>query len=307
MINNLRTLNYVVTAAELGSVTKAAKVLNVSQPSISSAINAAERQAGVELFLRQHAKGITITPAGRHFVREARLLLKHSQDFDLAVADLGGGLKGEITVGSFVTLATRYMPGLLAEFAQRAPDVTVLLEEGNQAEIIEALLSGRMEIALSYTYSMPDGIVGEPLAELPPYLLLCEDHPLAKQDKISLYDIVDEPFILLDLPHSREYFENLFAINGLIPRVGYRTKSYELIRGLMGRGRGYTIHNVLPGTSLTYDGGRVLARPIVERLPSVTIMALGLNRRPMRAAVRAFSDLLSEAFKSGEMFETKRR
>ena len=301
---SLRTLRYIVTIADTGTVTKAARQLNISQPSISAALQTVEDSLGVHLFLRHHARGVTPTVAGRRFVNEARQLLKQARDFERSVESLGSAITGEITVGCFLTLATRYMPGLLSEFARAMPGITVRLEEGNQQEIVDGLMAGRMEIALAYAYALPGEIASEKLTDLPPYLLVCSDHPAAVQSGISLKSIASEPFILLDLPHSRDYFMNLFTSCGTLPHIVYRSKSYELIRGLVGHGHGYTIHNALPGTSITYDGSRVTARPITEKMPAVQVMCLHLGRQRMRPAVRAFADFLQDAFSRTGMFAT---
>jgi DNA-binding transcriptional LysR family regulator len=299
---SLRELTYIVATSDAKSVTAAARRLSVSQPAISGVIAEAEARLGTQLFVRHHARGVTPTVAGLQFIHEARLLTKHASDFEKSIGSLGSNITGEITVGCFVTLATRYMPGLLAEFSRRLPDITVRLEEGNQQEVIDGLTSGRVEIALAYAYSLPREISRKRLTELPPYLLVDSNHPLAKRKSISLKEIASEPFILLDLPYSRDYFMGLFTACDLLPAIVYRSKSYELIRGLVGHGHGYTIHNALPGTSVTYDGGRVTARPITERLPSVQVMSVHLRKQAMRPAVRAFSDFLTEAFSPKGIF-----
>ncbi|MET3791301.1 LysR family transcriptional regulator [Aquamicrobium terrae] len=301
---SLRTLNYIVTTADTGSVTEAARRLNVSQPSISAAIGHMEEQLGAQIFVRHHARGVTLTVAGRRVVKDARLLLNHARDFGQSIMSLGDGLSGEITVGSFVTLATRFMPGLLAEFAQRVPGISVNLEEGNQQEILDGLVSGRMETALAYSYALTDEVVGEVLAELPPYVLVAADHPLAGRSSVRLRELADEPFILLDLPHSREYFFSLFLACKIEPRIVYRTRSYELIRGLVGHGHGYTIHNAVPGTTFGYDGSRIAVLPIEDRLAPVHVMSLSLRRQTMRPAARMFADYLKEAFAPGGLFGT---
>jgi DNA-binding transcriptional LysR family regulator len=298
----LRSLRYLVSVADLGSVTEASRQLGISQPAISGAIAETEANLGTQIFVRHHARGVSLTAAGMRFIHEARLLLKHARDFERSASALGTSITGEITVGCFGTLATRYMPALLSEFAKRMPSITVQLEEGNQQEIVEGLLSGRMEIAIAYAYALPHEITGETLVELPPYLLVSADHELAQQEKISLKQVATEPFILLDLPHSREYFMNLFSACGIMPVIVYRSKSYELIRGLVGHGRGYTIHNALPGTSITYDGSSVAARAIVEDLPAVRVTSLRLRKQTMRPAVKAFADFLPEAFSPGGLF-----
>ena len=96
----------------------------------------------VPLFIRHHARGVTLTPVGERVVNEARLLLKQAQDFAQNAIELGDAVKGEITVGCFLTLAIRFMPGLLAGFAQKYPRITVTLREGDQEEMISAMLAG---------------------------------------------------------------------------------------------------------------------------------------------------------------------
>ncbi|MGY3604144.1 MULTISPECIES: LysR family transcriptional regulator [unclassified Bradyrhizobium] len=299
---SLRALSYVVETADAGSVTEAAKRLNVSQPSISAALSQMEAELGIQIFIRHLAKGVTLSPAGQRLVNDARLLLNHARDFAKSAQSLGSTLHGEIVVGSFLTLATRFMPGLLAGFRTRQPGISVKLEEGDQQEIIDGLISGRTELALSYSFAVPDEIIGEKFCELPPYIVLSASHPLATRSSISLTEMCDEPFILLDLPHSRDYFSSLFTASGIEPRISFRTRSFELIRGLIGHGQGYSIHNAVPRTTIGYDGSRVAVVPITEKLPPTHVMALRLKRHALRPAVQTFAEYAREAFAVGGQF-----
>ncbi|MDI4231949.1 MULTISPECIES: LysR family transcriptional regulator [unclassified Bradyrhizobium] len=299
---SLRALRYVVETADAGSVTEAAKRLNVSQPSISAAVSQMEAELGIQIFVRHLAKGVTLSPAGQRLVNDARLLLNHARDFAQSAQSLGSTLHGEIVVGSFLTLATRFMPGLLAGFRVCQPGISVKLEEGDQQEIIDGLISGRTELALSYSFAVPDEIIGEKFCELPPYIVLSASHPLATRSSISLTEMRDEPFILLDLPHSRDYFSSLFTASGIEPRISFRTRSFELIRGLIGHGQGYSIHNAVPRTTIGYDGSRVAVVPITEKLPPTHVMALRLKRHALRPAVQTFADYAREAFAVGGQF-----
>jgi DNA-binding transcriptional LysR family regulator len=300
---SIRVLRYVVETADAGSVTEAAKRLNVSQPSVSTAVAQVEAELGVQIFVRHHARGVSLSAAGQKFVNDARLLLTHFRDFAQNAQTLGDALRGEIMVGSFVTLAARFMPGLLSGFARRAPGISVRLEEGDQKDILEGLTSGRTEIAVSYSFSVPDEILGERLADLPPHVIVSADHPLARRKQVSLTEFADEPFILLDLPHSRDYFQGLFAACGMEPRVGMRSRSYELIRGLVGHGHGYAIFNVVPRTMIGYDGSRIAVLPIIEPLAPTHITSLRLRRQSVRPAVQAFADFLRDSFAPGGVFE----
>jgi DNA-binding transcriptional LysR family regulator len=299
---SLRQLRYVVAAAEAGNVTEAARRLSVSQPSISSAIAELEGFVGVALFIRQHARGVTLTPAGARIVNEARLLLKHAGEFSQNALDLSNELKGEIIVGCFLTLAVRFMPALLARFAQRNPGIAVELHEGDQEELIAMVLSGRAELALAYHFAVHDDLAGFPLADLPPYAVVSADHPLADRASVSLRELADEPYMLLDLPYSRDYFVGLFRAVGAVPRIVFRSRSMELIRGLVAHGHGFTIQNAIPDTNVGYDGKRVAVLRLSDALAPTRIMCLRLKNYPVRPAVRAFESFLCEAFAPGGLF-----
>lgn len=300
---SLRALRYVVATADFGNLTEAARHLNVSQPSISAAIAQFEAECGVQVFVRHHAKGVTTTIAGTRIVNEARLLLNHARDFGQNARAMSDEVRGEIAVGCFWTIATHFMPSLLSTFAESHPGITVSLDEGDQQQILEGIVSGRTELALSYEFARPDDVVAEPLAELRPYAVLHPDHPLARRERISLADLRDEPFILLDLPHSRDYFLSLFQAVGIEPNITFRSKAYELTRGLVGHGRGYTIQNVLPRTQITHDGGRVAAVPLTDPLPPVRLVSLKLRRQAPRPAVEVFARHLKASFSAGGIFE----
>lgn len=299
---SLRVLRYVVTSAECGNVSEAARRLHVSQPSVSGAIAELEAGLGMPIFVRHHARGVSLTAAGTRLVNEARLLLKHADDFERGAIALGGALQGEIAVGCFMTLAPRFMPALLAAFSRRHPGITVKLEEGDQKEILEALTSGRTELALSYAFAVPDQVATESLTDLPPYAIVASTHPLARREIVSLAELVDDPLVLLDLPHSREYFFGLFRSCGLEPRIGYRSRSYELVRGLVANGHGYAIHNAILHTTTTYDGGTLAVLRLKEKLAPVSVVSLRLRRPASRQAVAAFADFVREAFSPAGLF-----
>ena len=285
-----------MAAADAGNVTEAARRLHVSQPSVSAAVSQLEAAVGFPIFVRHHARGVTLTSAGARVVHDARQLLGHADDFGRSARSLGEQLQGEIAVGCFVTLTARFLPRVLAGFARAHPGITVRLEEGNQEDILHALMSGRTELAVSYNYALTEEVMGEHLADLPPHVMVAAAHPLAGQGAVSLRAFAEEPFILLDLPHSRDYFAGLFAACGVEPRIASRSRSFEFIRGMVGHGLGYSLHNVLPCTGVAYDGSRVVALPIQEALTPVRIMRLRLRRGAMRPAVQAFWSFLDGAF-----------
>jgi len=291
-----------VETADAGSVTEAARRLGVTQPSISAVLGQVEKELGYPIFVRHHARGVTLSAAGERLMAEARHLLGHARDFGQLAVSLGDPLSGEIHVGAFSSLAMRYMPWLIAAFSRLYPQITIRLTDGNQQVILDGLASGGLELALSYDFALTAELEATELAELPPYILLSASHPLAGASILSLHDLADEPLILLDLPHSRDYFLGLFAQCGITPRIFIRSQSSEIVRGLVGNGLGYALRNVLPQSRVGYDGSVISVAEIKEQLEPVRINLLHLARSELRPAAKAFSDFIRAAFAPGGAF-----
>lgn len=293
---SLRALRYFIAAAEAGSVTGGARQVRVSQPSISAAIARLEAELKVQLFVRHHAKGLSLTLSGDRLLVQARGLLAHARELEQFAGSMGEEQRGEVSAGCFITLAPFLLPGLLAGFAARYPEIALSIEEGNQAELLEQLRNGRCEVALSYAYGLSEDFEAEVLAELPPRVILARDHPLARRKRISLRALAGAPMILLDLPHTRDYFLSLFRSANIEPRVAHRTRSYEMVRGLAARGLGFGILNAIPRLPWTYDGNKVVAVPIAEDLPPIYVVSLRLKRLMKRPAVTLFAQFAKQHF-----------
>jgi DNA-binding transcriptional LysR family regulator len=293
---SLRALRCFVAAAETGSITAAASRVHVSQPALSETISRLEADLGVPLFLRRQSRGLALTVAGDRFLVQARNLLAHAEDVERFADGMGDRVAGEIRIGCFVTLAPFVLPALLAGFARAYPSIAVSFEEGNQLELLERLRAGRCELAMTYAYGLGEEFVSEVLAELPPRVVVAADHPLARRRRISLRELADAPLVLLDLPHTRDYFLSLFRAVQIEPRIAHRAHTYEMARGLVARGLGYTILNAIPRQSLTYDGGRVAAVTIAEELPRTLVVSLRPKKSAPRPSVAAFADFTRRFF-----------
>ncbi len=295
----LKHLRYFVAVADAGAVTGAARTLNVSQPSISAALAELERRLGLRLFLRHHAQGLSLTPAGRRLLGQARQLIAHADELRLAALDLGGGLAGELDLGCFITFAPWIVPGLLRGFTQRFPDARVSLHEAHVQGVLEGLRSGHSEIALTYDLDLGPDILFEPLGEVPIHAVLPAGHRLAKAPAVRLAELAGEPLVLLSLPQSREYFLSIFYALRLEPRIAYETGSFEMVRGLVANGLGYSIMHSRPPSERALDNRRLAYRPVTERVrPTELGLARLVQLRPTRLA-SGFATFCREHFAAG--------
>jgi DNA-binding transcriptional LysR family regulator len=273
----LRQLEYFVAAGEAESITEAARRVHGAQPTVSTAVARLERALGVQLFVRRHAQGVSLTPAGRRFLIQARGLLREAAELERFSAELGERVAGPVDLGCLVTLAPVAAARLCRSFQAAHPDVRVNLIEGGQDALLAALRGGRASLALTYDLQLEEDVRFEPVADLPPVVMLPAEHPLANAPAADLAALAREPLILLDLPLSREYFLSLFLARGLQPTVAHRSPHPEVIRSLVASGFGYSLINARPRTARALDGGRFRIVPLRGR------------HRPMRVGLAAMA------------------
>ena len=102
--------------------------------------------------------------------------------------------------------------------------------------------------------------------------------------------LAPEPLILMDLPHTRDYFLSLFYAAGVAPQVRYRSTSFEAVRTLVGNGLGYAILNLKPAADTTYDGTRVACVPLSDLHRPLHIVLVTLKKIAKRRMVATFQD-----------------
>ncbi|SCU73960.1 Transcriptional regulator LysR family [Cupriavidus necator] len=297
---SLRLLRYFAATAETGSTTAAARLLNVSQPSISVAIRELETLFEEALFARDVGARMTLTRFGVRKLAEARHILGAATAFE--VDKSGDAAAGEVQIGVFRTLAPVYLPVVLRMARERYPKLSVRFVEGDLAQLEDWLHGGQIELALTYDVGMPDDIERELLAELRPYGLLPAGSRLARRKgSLSLHELAQEPLILIDLPHSREFLMAPFWQFGLQPEVRYRATSLELARGMVANGLGAAL--LITQAPASSQVTAVVEKPIRED----TVRQPLVIARTARATRTRASELLAECVRAAVQEATVKR
>jgi DNA-binding transcriptional LysR family regulator len=240
----LRQLRYVDAAARTGSIANAAAEMNISQSSITSAIDKFEETLGYELFIRVPAKGISTTPSGEEAMRLIRSFIAGTRHFESEMRSVGGKTTGTLRIACYATSAPQVLPRLLKHFIRKYPEISIQLFEGDLRGVIESVENGDADIALTYDLTVSDGRRFEPLFEAAAHAVLPVDDPLAAKNRVEFADLAEKPMIMLELPRTREYFSGLFQHHGLAPNVVHSTRSAEIARALVAGGFGFTILNI---------------------------------------------------------------
>lgn len=297
----LRQLEYLIAVAESGSIALAAERLNVSSPSISTAISNLEQDFGLQLFVRRHAQGVSLTPGGARFVAQARAVLAEAQRLGELVSDITERVQGPLNVGCLVTFAQVLLPELRRSFVDTFAGVDFRQYERNQSELFEGLRTATLDVALCYDMDIPHDLDFQPLASLTPYAIFGEGHPLAGRTRVAPEDLVTHPMVLLDLPYSVNYFLSLFSDRGLKPLIAERTRDMGVMLSLVGQGFGYSVANIPPWSDRAPDGRKLSFVPLGTGVRPLQIGLLMSDGARSSLTVREFvahcrRQLTTEAF-----------
>ncbi|MGA7801161.1 MAG: LysR substrate-binding domain-containing protein [Gammaproteobacteria bacterium] len=259
----IRQLEVFEAIARLGSFTRAAEELYLTQPTVSMQIKKLTETVGIALF-EQVGKRIYLTDAGRALYATCRDLFDRLDRFQMTVADMKGLKQGRLRL-AVVTTAKYFAPRLLGPFCHRHPGVDASLKVSNRERILERLADNVDDL---YVLGQPPkglDVVYEPFLANPLVLLARHDHPLAGRRRVPVAALTDEPFLMRE-PGSgtRKAMERLFAQHGLSPRVRMELGSNEAIKQAILGGLGIS---VLSRHALGLDSPRELTVLDVEGFP----------------------------------------
>jgi DNA-binding transcriptional LysR family regulator len=197
MALGLHHLRYVVVIAEERNVTRAARRLHLSQPSLSAALRDVERQVGADLFLRR-PWGMALTPAGEAFVAEARRAVDAAEAAVTDARRAARGARKHLRVGFIVGTQVELTSQIVAAFRSRHPEVALNPVEHTFADPSAGLRSEQVEVAFVMPPFISTGLVLEELLTAPRVAVLSSSHPLAERGQISIRELFDEPWIYAD-------------------------------------------------------------------------------------------------------------
>lgn len=238
--STFRQLEVFEAIARLGSFTRAAEELFLTQPTVSMQLKKLTEAVGLPLF--EHVgKKIYLTDAGRELQQTSREIFKQFSHFEMAVADMKGLKQGTLRL-AVVTTAKYFAPRLLGPFCQQYPGIQVSLKVSNRERVIERLADNLDDLYILGQPPQELDAVAEAFLDNPLVLLAPANHPLRNEKNISLTRIAQEPFLMRE-PGSgtRIAAERLFVEQGIKLKVRMELGSNEAIKQAIVGGLGVSV------------------------------------------------------------------
>ena len=281
----VRQLATFAAVARLGSVSRAAEELHLTQPAVSIQLGILEDAAGTPL-LRRGARGVKLTEAGELLASYAERILALWREAGDAMAEQRGEVAGLLRVGA--------VPPLLLEFAREHPNVQVKLAVGNRAEIVRALAGQEVDLA----------IMGRPPAELttvsaaferhPMAFVAAPTHPLMQAAELDLASVAGANLLVRERGSgTRTTVEQLFKQAGVPLAIGAEMSSNEAIKQMCAAGFGVAFLS-LHACVLEREAGLLALLPLAGQPIEREWHVMHLAARQVPQAAAAFERFLVE-------------
>jgi len=272
MSYTLQQLRHFAAVAETGSVSRAAEKCYISQPSLSASLKNLSDVLGSPLFTRQRA-GVVLTADGERFLKHTHQILLDVERANRDMSQQPVSIRGTVRIGVTETISGYLVPALLLESRRLFPNLKIIFIEDERPGIQQALLAEEIDFALLLVSNMPpvEAIDIKPLLHFSRKLWIAVDHPLRERSAISLQDVAEWDYFLLDKDEHAQTTEKYWASYGLKPKVAMKTKSPEVIRSLVANGLGITILSDLTYREWSHEGGRIVRRTLTDAIPTMEL------------------------------------
>lgn len=293
---NLHQFRFVQEAVRRNlNLTETARILHTSQPGVSKAIIELEEELGVEIFARHGKRLKRVTEPGEHVLKSIEIIMREVGNLRRIGEQFSAQDSGTLSIATTHTQARYVLPVPVAKLREAFPKVNVSLHQGSPDQVARMLIDEVAEIGIA-TESLThyEELVTLPCYEWQHMLVLPLDHPLAKQEGITLEDLAEQPLITYHPSFTgRTKIDQAFAAKHLHPRIALEAIDSDVIKTYVRLGLGV---GIVAEMALKDDGTNtdLVALP-AGQLFGVNVARVAFKRSAyLRNFVYKFAELLSD-------------
>lgn len=284
------------TVVDEDGFTRAAEVLNMSQPAVSKQVKTLEQKLRVDLLVRA-GRRVSLTPAGEIVYSYARRIIHTIEECRSALENLSVPGYGRLSIGAVSTVAMFTLPSLLGAFSKEQPLVTMHVRTGTIDEVLQMVLRNEIDIGLVTVPLTHELIHTMPLFRDRILLVASPDTPWAKYHVVSAPDLSAMPMIAYERASKfRAYVDASFEAAGITPDIIMEFDSHQAVKAMVIAGFGVAM---MPSSAVAEDisKGRLVELKILgfEELGRVTSLIIRRDRH-QSPPVHAFLSLVREQF-----------
>jgi DNA-binding transcriptional LysR family regulator len=292
---NLRQLEVFHAIMVTGSITGAARLLNVTQPAVSTVLKHCETQMKMKLFVRVAGR-LQPTAEAEAVFPEVASIFGRLDAVSRLTQDLVGGRLGTLSIAAAFPIANGYLAKAVASFVSSRPNLRATLQSLTSPQVLDRVINREAELGVAHEPIISSLVETEVLVKTGISCVMPPDHPLAARDEVDIRDLVDYPLITY-LPHIqwRPFIDRALSEAGIAPRISVQV-SLSITGIMLARfGAGVALAEPLLVASLKLPG--VTVRPLRPRIEAKTFL-LRLKSAPQSPAIDAFIDHLKETIRT---------
>ncbi|WP_114241375.1 LysR family transcriptional regulator [Dyella sp. C9] len=289
--NRQKQMRAFVYTVKLGTLTRAAEALFLSQPTVSLQLQALERELGVNLLERRRRR-INLTDAGEALYELARPLVEGWENLDREFQAKVKGLQGgRLTIAAGSSTIQYLLPDLVRRYRERFPEVQLQLANVTGKDGLALLRADEADFAVGSMLDVPNDIAWAPVYHYDPMLIMPLDHPLANNPTVTLQDLSPYGLILPPQRLSTYRLVDLVFQQRQVPyRVAIEVGGWEVIKEYVAMGLGISI---VTGICITEaDRSRLAVRNMKQYFPQRSYGVVIRKGKFLSAEARAFVDLV---------------
>lgn len=287
--NRFQQLRGFCYAAASGSISKAAKRMGLTQPSVTQQIQSLESELGVTLFLRRPSR-LQLTHDGELLFEMARPLIEELEHLDEQFLQRRTEVdEGHIEVAAGMSTILYFLPKHVEEFRRTYPKIEVRLQGVTGLEGLQRLRLGLVDFAVGPLTEVAADIEFHPIVSYVPVVITCLGHPMVYKEKLTLEEISRHPLILPPRNLSTwTMVDSTFKKHGLSYQVAMEVGGWEVIKKYVELGLGISI---IISIGITGDE-RLEVIPAGEFFPKRTYGVVLRKGRILTPQAKKFVDLL---------------
>jgi len=296
---NLERLQIFYAVAIEKSFSKAAKRVDKTQSAISQSIRLLESEIGNTLFIRNN-RTVLLSEAGKILYQYAISIFESIDEAQIRIDSLKQMQEGELTISSSITSACYMLPEILKKFKDKYPGIKIILKNGLSDQAADMVANKESDLGIVMLPITNPKLDCYPLAVREDVIITSMNHELSRVKEISVSDLQDYEFILLDKEaHTRQYINNHFDSIGAKPRVVMEVGNMEIIKQMVTLNFGIS---VIPRIAVKEEEGKTLnVIRIFKKEECRKVGVVVMKRGNMKMTTKIFIEMIREHFKNVDM------
>ena len=267
---NLRHMEVFNAIMRTGSVTGAARALNVTQPAVSAVLKHCESQLNMKLFTRVSGR-LQPTPEAKAIFPEIAAIFGRVDGVNALTQDLAGGRLGTVSIAAAFPIANGYLAKAVATFVADRPKVRVALQSLTSPQVLGSVINREVELGIAYEPVVSSEVETKVLMRAGIACVMRSDHPLARRKEVAVRDL-EHYSIITYLPQAlfRRYVDRALSAAGIVPNI--TAQGGLSLTGIMLARHGAGVALVEPFLVASMGLPGLVARPLKPRIEVKTLM-----------------------------------